>query len=231
MKMKKVMGLSLAVVMAAGLAACGGGSDKEASTGGNEKKEADSGKKTITFCFRDDGQGEDGALWKWIQNGYDTWDKKDTVELNIAPIVAQAVSYTHLDVYKRQQNQQGTNRNTAVQGRTCRLICRFPVSPSQKPGDIRGSPVTKQQPETHHNLPNGKRHRDCPHLTRPQSPHKISIHQIIQGIDHHPDHRGKPHCQKRPPYRCAAQQFHFFISFTHNHDFCNGTVTNSFLFA
>ena len=35
MKMKKVMGLSLAVVMAAGLAACGGGSDKEASTGGN----------------------------------------------------------------------------------------------------------------------------------------------------------------------------------------------------
>lgn len=93
MKMKKVMGLSLAVVMAAGLAACGGGSDKEASTGGNEKKEADSGKKTITFCFRDDGQGEDGALWKWIQNGYDTWDKKDTVELNIAPIVAQEGDY------------------------------------------------------------------------------------------------------------------------------------------
>lgn len=93
MKMKKVMGLFLAAVMVAGLTACGGGNDKEAQADGGGKKEADSGKKTITFCFRDDGQGEDGALWKWIQDGYDTWDKKDTVELNIAPIVAQEGDY------------------------------------------------------------------------------------------------------------------------------------------
>ena len=93
MKMKKVMGLFLVAVMVAGLTACGGGNDKAAQADGGGKEEADSGKKTITFCFRDDGQGEDGALWKWIQDGYDTWDKKDTVELNIAPIVAQEGDY------------------------------------------------------------------------------------------------------------------------------------------
>ncbi|MDF2473945.1 MAG: transporter substrate-binding protein, partial [Anaerocolumna sp.] len=29
-------------------------------------------KSVITVTFRDDGQGENGSLWKWLQGAYDT---------------------------------------------------------------------------------------------------------------------------------------------------------------
>jgi multiple sugar transport system substrate-binding protein len=45
-------------------------------------------KSVITVTFRDDGQGENGSLWKWLQSAYDSFDKKDSCELNIAPITA-----------------------------------------------------------------------------------------------------------------------------------------------
>lgn len=45
-------------------------------------------KSVITVTFRDDGQGENSALWKWLQAAYDSFDKKDNCVLNIAPITA-----------------------------------------------------------------------------------------------------------------------------------------------
>lgn len=45
-------------------------------------------KSVITVSFRDDGQGENSALWKWLQAAFDSFDKRDSCELNIAPITA-----------------------------------------------------------------------------------------------------------------------------------------------
>ena len=43
----------------------------------------------ITYTYRDDGSDPDNnALRKWVQYTYDNWDKKDQVELDIAPITA-----------------------------------------------------------------------------------------------------------------------------------------------
>jgi multiple sugar transport system substrate-binding protein len=50
-------------------------------------------KSVITVTFRDDGQGENGSLWKWLQSAYDSFDKKDDCELNIAPITASEGDY------------------------------------------------------------------------------------------------------------------------------------------
>jgi multiple sugar transport system substrate-binding protein len=45
-------------------------------------------KSVITVTFRDDGQGENGSLWKWVQTAYDSFEKKDSCIVNIAPITA-----------------------------------------------------------------------------------------------------------------------------------------------
>lgn len=50
-------------------------------------------KNIITVTFRDDGQGENGELWRWLQTAYDSFDKKDSCELNIAPITASEGDY------------------------------------------------------------------------------------------------------------------------------------------
>lgn len=50
-------------------------------------------KSVITVTFRDDGRGENGSLWKWLQNAYETFEKKDSCELNIAPITASEGDY------------------------------------------------------------------------------------------------------------------------------------------
>ncbi|MDF2905119.1 MAG: transporter substrate-binding protein [Herbinix sp.] len=50
-------------------------------------------KSVITVTFRDDGRGEDSSLWQWLQMAYDTFDKKDSCELNIAPITASEGDY------------------------------------------------------------------------------------------------------------------------------------------
>ncbi|MBE5966191.1 MAG: extracellular solute-binding protein [Lachnospiraceae bacterium] len=50
-------------------------------------------KSVITVTFRDDGQGENGILWKWVQEAYDSFDKKDSCELNISPITASEGDY------------------------------------------------------------------------------------------------------------------------------------------
>lgn len=117
MKRKKLVSVCMASAMVLGLTACGGsgggtdsttaGTSKETkaetaagseTAAGDETKAAEdtaaSGDaQTITFTFRDDGQGEKSALWQWIQDGYDSWDKKDSVKLNISPIVASEGDY------------------------------------------------------------------------------------------------------------------------------------------
>lgn len=50
-------------------------------------------KSIITVTFRDDGQGENSTLWKWLQTAYESFDKKDSCELNIAPITASEGDY------------------------------------------------------------------------------------------------------------------------------------------
>lgn len=61
---------------------------------GNVKKDkTQSDKCVITVTFRDDGQGENSSLWKWLQAGYESFDKKDSFELNIAPIIASEGDY------------------------------------------------------------------------------------------------------------------------------------------
>lgn len=57
------------------------------------KETTDNGKPMITYCFRDDGRGENQQLWQWISKGYNTWDKKDQVNLKIAPITASEGDY------------------------------------------------------------------------------------------------------------------------------------------
>lgn len=102
---KKVLSILLASVMAVGLTACGSNSSEtktdEAVTENAEQSEAEdggddtasAGKQKISFCFRDDGIGEESPMWKWVQQGYDSWEKKDEVELDIAPITASEGDY------------------------------------------------------------------------------------------------------------------------------------------
>lgn len=98
--MKKQLALLLVGVMAVGmLAGCGSSSSSSSSSGGDASSteaSAESGDKTtITITYRYDGTAtvEDGALYKWFQNAYDTWELKDQVELNIAPITASEGDY------------------------------------------------------------------------------------------------------------------------------------------
>jgi multiple sugar transport system substrate-binding protein len=50
-------------------------------------------KSIITVTFRDDGRGENSALWRWLQTAYDSFDKKDSCVLDIAPITASEGDY------------------------------------------------------------------------------------------------------------------------------------------
>lgn len=108
---KKLVSLLMASVLAVSLAACGnadnGGSknaaqkdtakndaaDKEDASKGDEGGSTGA-KQKITWTFRDDGSElETNALYKWVKAGYESWDKKDQVELDIAPITASEGDY------------------------------------------------------------------------------------------------------------------------------------------
>ncbi|MBP1754075.1 MAG: transporter substrate-binding protein [Firmicutes bacterium] len=97
--MKKSLCLLLTMVMVLSLTACAknnyptdvdtakDGTLTEESSASNAENNAKSTKKVvITVTFRDDGRGENGAIWKWLQAAYDSFDQKDRCELNIAPI-------------------------------------------------------------------------------------------------------------------------------------------------
>jgi multiple sugar transport system substrate-binding protein len=106
--MKKSLYLLLAAVMILSLTACGGSkpavnshterndvkTKESTSASGDTNGDSAAAEKTvITVTFRDDGQGENSALWKWLQSAYDSFDKKDSFVLNIAPITASEGDY------------------------------------------------------------------------------------------------------------------------------------------
>lgn len=95
MKKKQIMALLMTSVMAFSMAACGGSGGS--SDGGDSSSGGDSGssgKSKITFTFRDDGTDlETNALYKWVNAAYESWDKKDEVELDVAPITADEGNY------------------------------------------------------------------------------------------------------------------------------------------
>ncbi len=114
MKKRKLLALLLIVVMTVSLAACGkskdtvstdAATDKETTEGTQEATKEEAAqvepaaeetpveKSVITVTYRDDGQGEKGALYRWLSNAYETYDKKDSIELNIAPITASEGDY------------------------------------------------------------------------------------------------------------------------------------------
>jgi len=47
----------------------------------------------ITFTYRNDGSDEDSPLYKWVSMAYESWELKDEVELEIAPITASEGDY------------------------------------------------------------------------------------------------------------------------------------------
>jgi multiple sugar transport system substrate-binding protein len=102
--MKKSLCFLLVAVMILSLTACIKSKDTTNTdtdsndTQTNESKiepgDAEAAEKSIiTVTFRDDGRGEDSSLWKWLQDAYDSFDKKDSCELNIAPITASEGDY------------------------------------------------------------------------------------------------------------------------------------------
>ncbi len=89
--MKKSLCLLMAVVILLSFAACGKAKNVTLiSTETNDLliQEDLTGKKILTVTFRDDGQGENSTLWKWLQSAYNSFNKKDSFALNIAPITA-----------------------------------------------------------------------------------------------------------------------------------------------
>ncbi|QHQ60797.1 extracellular solute-binding protein [Anaerocolumna sedimenticola] len=101
--MKKLLSLLLVIVMGLTLTACSksnsAGNKNTAATDTNTIESTvgatptEAAKSVITVTFRDDGQGENGSTWKWLQTAYDSFDKKDSCELNIAPITASEGDY------------------------------------------------------------------------------------------------------------------------------------------
>lgn len=104
--MKKLLSLFIVIVVILALSACGKlkshiNTDTEAELNGmktnvsilQSDETAVAEKSVITVTFRDDGQGENSSLWKWLQAGYDSFEKKDSCVLNIAPIFASEGDY------------------------------------------------------------------------------------------------------------------------------------------
>ena len=101
-KMKKVAAAVIASTMVLSLAACQGSGATAVTTAGG-KTEAGSGetgktaetqgaggKGKISITFRDGGSD---ALKNWFEHAYETYEKKDSMELDIAPITASEGDY------------------------------------------------------------------------------------------------------------------------------------------
>ncbi|MDO5573070.1 MAG: extracellular solute-binding protein [bacterium] len=108
MKMKKLTALLMTAAMIISMVGCGSkpaaqdaaaetakaeeapAADKAETTDAADTTEASGDKTVITITFRDDGST---TLKDWFQNAYDTYDKKDSVEVVIAPITASEGDY------------------------------------------------------------------------------------------------------------------------------------------
>lgn len=104
--MKKKLSLFLVGAMTLSmLTACGqsASSDQAAPAASNSEaassgasKAADGSKFSgkITFTYRDDGSDKSkNALYRWVTAAYDSWQYKDQVELDVAPITASEGDY------------------------------------------------------------------------------------------------------------------------------------------
>ena len=102
--MKKwIFGLGMGLCL---LTACGSGANKEgakedsqtateAAKAADEKEgKSDGFSGKITFTYRDNGTAKEKmGLYRWVTAAYETWEHKDEVELDIAPITASEGDY------------------------------------------------------------------------------------------------------------------------------------------
>ncbi|MCR5272434.1 MAG: extracellular solute-binding protein [Lachnospiraceae bacterium] len=107
MKKKMVSALLCVSMIGSLLAGCGSSSSTDSSADSSEATEstdettegaaeetADGDKTTLTITYPDSGDtGENGYMYSWITNTYNSWDKKDSVELDIQPVVANDSDY------------------------------------------------------------------------------------------------------------------------------------------
>lgn len=94
MKKKQIVGVFMAAVLAFGMTACGSSGGDSVNGEKNNSGTSESKKTKITFTYRDDGAEQSKApLYKWVTAAYESWDKKDEVELEIAPITASEGDY------------------------------------------------------------------------------------------------------------------------------------------
>lgn len=94
-KMKKWMACFLAASMALSAAACGKGDESKEQTVSESSGQSGetTEKTTITVTFRDDGQLEKNVLYMWLTEAYESYPKKDEVELKLAPLTVSAGDY------------------------------------------------------------------------------------------------------------------------------------------
>lgn len=93
--MKKFFSVLLTAALLLSTAACSdntqtASSQAESSPSGAA---ASAAKTKLTITFRDDGQGEKNSIWQWMNDAYSSYDKKDSIELNVAPITASEGDY------------------------------------------------------------------------------------------------------------------------------------------
>ncbi len=114
--MKKFMSLAISAILVLSLTSCGDSSntgtenttttpaDSQSTETANNTDSTESNttsapdtsastKTKITFTFREDGQGENNPLWKWINDAYATYPNKDKIELDVSPITASEGDY------------------------------------------------------------------------------------------------------------------------------------------
>lgn len=91
---RKVLSLLLVCAMAAGVGACGSKENGASAEGNGSNGTSSSGKTRLTICWRDDGTDmEKNANYRQIMDAYEQWEKKDQVELDLAPINADEGNY------------------------------------------------------------------------------------------------------------------------------------------
>lgn len=108
--MKKLLSTLLVVSMVAGLTACGGGqtsstasdtaapsseapAESATSESASTAPEASGEGGTVTIIFRDDGIGDQSALWRWFAAATETWENPNGATVDIAPIQASEGDY------------------------------------------------------------------------------------------------------------------------------------------
>lgn len=91
--MKRILSVMLTASLLLSITACSSTASQSSSSQGGNASAPAAAKTKITITFRDDGQAENNPLWKWMKDAYSSYDKKDSIELNVAPITASEGDY------------------------------------------------------------------------------------------------------------------------------------------